>query len=241
MVAGTLSRLLARRGHRVLALDSDPLPGLALSLGLRVGDDAMLENLAERDPEGRWRIVRNLKPATLVRRAARVGPDGVRFLQFGKVRTKTLAPLASSLQAFWLITQSLEAGPWTIVHDLPAGTRQPFSGWAGGADIFLLVAEPTQKSILAARRLLGVRELAPAADMLLVANKVRAPEDVDVITGLLPGIELGATVPFDPRVVQAERAGAAPIDRAPEAPAVRELAILAEQLESRSRAQGGPR
>jgi CO dehydrogenase nickel-insertion accessory protein CooC1 len=33
VIAGTLARLLARRGERVLALDSDLLPGLALSLG----------------------------------------------------------------------------------------------------------------------------------------------------------------------------------------------------------------
>ena len=43
VIAGTLARILARRGHRVLALDVDTLPGLALSLGLAldlVGDRA---------------------------------------------------------------------------------------------------------------------------------------------------------------------------------------------------------
>ena len=33
VIAGTLAGLLARRGHRVLALDSDPMPGLTMSLG----------------------------------------------------------------------------------------------------------------------------------------------------------------------------------------------------------------
>ncbi len=33
VIAGTIARLAARDGARVLALDSDPLPGLSLSLG----------------------------------------------------------------------------------------------------------------------------------------------------------------------------------------------------------------
>ena len=34
VIAGTFARALARRGTPVLAVDSDPLPGLAFSLGL---------------------------------------------------------------------------------------------------------------------------------------------------------------------------------------------------------------
>ena len=59
-ICGTLARTLARRGHRVLALDVDRLPGLALSLGLAPGavDDAGLpEELAERPPERGWVVV----------------------------------------------------------------------------------------------------------------------------------------------------------------------------------------
>ena len=33
-IAGTLARALARDGHRVLAIDADPNPNLAVSLGL---------------------------------------------------------------------------------------------------------------------------------------------------------------------------------------------------------------
>ena len=33
VIAGTTARLLARQGRRVLALDSDLLPGLSISLG----------------------------------------------------------------------------------------------------------------------------------------------------------------------------------------------------------------
>lgn len=233
MIAGTLARLLARRGHQVLALDSDPLPGLAISLGIEPGDEPMLEAYSQQDGAGEWRLVRNLKTETIVRRAARSGPDGVLFLQFGKVRTCSPVP-ASSIQAFWGIATELPAGAWTIVHDLPAGTRQPFAGWAVAADVLLLVVEPTQKSILSARRLTGVTELSSSRTRLVgvVANKVRSAADLDMTTAAMPGVELIAAVPFDPSAAAADRDGIAPIDRDPGAPAVRAVDDLADRLES---------
>ncbi|CAN5197149.1 N/A [soil metagenome] len=231
VVAGTLARLLARAGHRVLALDSDPMPGMALSMGVPAGNEAMLDGFAERDPTGEWRIVRGLAPATVVRRAALRGPDGVLFLQFGKADTASTAPLMSSLQAFWVVTQQLPPRPWTVVHDLPAGTRQAFSGWAGSADWLLIVVEPTQKSILSARRLAGVREVT-GGSVRLIANKVRSMADRDVVADGLPGLELVAALPFDPAVSLAEREGVAPIDRDPQSPAVAALKALASKLES---------
>src|SRR5579859_3463097 len=33
-IAGTLARVLARQGHKVLAIDADPAPNLAITLGL---------------------------------------------------------------------------------------------------------------------------------------------------------------------------------------------------------------
>lgn len=33
-ISGTMARVLARRGHRVLAIDGDPNPNLALTLGI---------------------------------------------------------------------------------------------------------------------------------------------------------------------------------------------------------------
>jgi CO dehydrogenase maturation factor len=56
LVAGTLARLLARRGWPVLALDSDVLPGLTFSLGAEAPAVPPLEDAAVRDEDGRWRL-----------------------------------------------------------------------------------------------------------------------------------------------------------------------------------------
>ena len=46
-IAGTFARTLARQGDPVLAIDSDPLPGLAFSLGLAVDDVREAGRVAE--------------------------------------------------------------------------------------------------------------------------------------------------------------------------------------------------
>jgi CO dehydrogenase maturation factor len=55
VIAGTMARLVARQGTPVLALDSDLLPGLSLSLGS--GPDPVEPPLLEasvQDETGRW-------------------------------------------------------------------------------------------------------------------------------------------------------------------------------------------
>jgi len=84
-IAGTFARFLARRGLPVLAIDSDPLPGLALSLGLDIDDDVRIPDDAVRErQEGekgpRFRLVDGLGASEAIDRYAVEAPDGVRFL-----------------------------------------------------------------------------------------------------------------------------------------------------------------
>lgn len=230
VLSGTLARLLARRGHRVLAVDSDPMPGLAFSLGLDVGDDALLDGFAERSEEDGWRLT--LEAAEVIERTALVGPDEVRFLQFGKVDGASLAPFRSSLQALWGITRGLAGTDWSVVHDFSAGTRQAFGGWGGSTHGFVLVVEPTMKSVLTARRLAGLARTSSAPRIGVVANKVRQPEDRERIVASLGGLELVGEVPYDPALAEADAAGIAPLDHAPDAPAIAALDAVASTLAS---------
>ncbi len=55
-ISGTMARLLSRRGHQVLAIDGDPNPNMALTLGVPAErhDDlpTLPRDLIERTPEG---------------------------------------------------------------------------------------------------------------------------------------------------------------------------------------------
>lgn len=238
VVAGTLARLLARRGHRVLALDSDTLPGLSISLGATVPDDAPLNAAAERNENGRWHLLKGVGPARAVQRYATDAPDGVRLLALGKTDTRGLAPNRASHNAFYQVVHRLEdvrsLEDWVILGDLPAGARQTAFDWAPYARHFLLVVEPTWQGMLTARRIIRIaRQQREDAEFSLVVNKVTPEADVERAERFL-GVPLLGTIPADDDVRAAERAGAALLDMAPDAAAVQAIELLADALDARN-------
>lgn len=232
-IAGTFARALARRGGRVLAVDSDPMPGLGISLGFPVADigipdDAVVEK-GEEEEGPRFRLRPGLSAVDAVKLYAPPGPDGVRFLQFGKLRGHASTQMRSQV-AFRLILHDLPPGRWSLVGDLPGGTRQPFFGWGDYARTVLVVAEPMAKSLMAARRLarLALREEGPRR-IVAVANKVTGRDDIEVVRRRT-GLEVIAAIPLDEAVADADRAGRPPIDHAPESSAVRAVESLVERM-----------
>lgn len=232
-IAGTSARALARRGLEVLAVDSDPMPGLALSLGLGSTDAGIPDHATEARPNGEEGPPFRLRPALgaleAVERFAVTGPDGVRFLQFGKLRGHA-STLMRSQVAFRQIIAELPDDRWNLVGDLPGGTRQPFSGWGRFARVVVVVAEPTASSVLSARRLarLALDRAAPER-LVVVANKVRTPGDAQLVA-TRTGLEVVGAVPWDPALAEAEQRGLAPMDAAPGSAAVQAVESLVDRL-----------
>ena len=236
-VAGTFARALARQGLPVLAIDSDPMPGLAFSLGIDqsdagIPDDAVRER--EKDEDGpRFRLREGLSAVDAVEQYSVPAPDGVRFLQFAKLRGN-LRTTARSQFAFRQILQELPEDRWALVGDLPGGMRQPFFGWGDYAHTVFIVVEPTVKSMRAGRRLsrLALTEKPPAV-ITVVANKVREDGDVARVEEAT-GLPVIGAVPWDEAFADAERSGQAPIDAAPTSAAVQAVEALASQMMARS-------
>jgi CO dehydrogenase maturation factor len=230
-LAGTFARLLAGTGEQVLALDSDPMPGLALSLGVAATDAGLPDDAVEEyedDGRRRYRLRAGLSGPDAVERYAVRGPDGLRFLQLGKAR----GPRWSNTRQHWGFQRVLDDLPgdgWSIVGDLPGGTRQPFLGWGRYARAFLVVVEPSPASLLSGRRLARLAAAATAPRVLAVANKVRDADDVTRVAAGT-GLALLGAVPFDPAVAAADRTGRALLDAAPSAPAVAAVRSLVEVL-----------
>lgn len=88
-IAGTLARLLARRGEQgVLAVDADSNPNLALTLGLNRNRLEELTRIPreviERDAAtNRWTLTRPVQE--IVRQHGVAAPDGVTLLLMGWV------------------------------------------------------------------------------------------------------------------------------------------------------------
>jgi CO dehydrogenase maturation factor len=90
-IAGTLARVLARRGHRVRAVDADSNPNLGTSLGLRLEDVRALTGLPsgllalETDELGNRRTVLTRPVAEIFEEFAVEAPDGVRLLVASRI------------------------------------------------------------------------------------------------------------------------------------------------------------
>ena len=237
VVAGTLARVLARRGHRVLAVDSDPMPGLAASLGVEEPRLPPLLDAAVK-PEGeRWRLKPGIGPARAIQRFTTQAPDGVRLLQLGKADKDGLVPINGAVNAFLHVVHGIEGAKslraWTIIGDLPAGPRHPAAGFAPYARLYVILCDGGSQSALTARRVARIAREHRSADVLLVANKVRDGGDVERIERLV-GQRVDLTIPIDAAVTAAEREGRPLLDLAPGSPAVAAVERLADALEGRT-------
>ena len=80
-ISGTMARALARRGRKVLAIDGDSNPNLALTLGIpaeRMNDLPTLPRDLLLRTEGGVRLTKSLEE--ICRSHSLAGPDGVTLL-----------------------------------------------------------------------------------------------------------------------------------------------------------------
>jgi CO dehydrogenase nickel-insertion accessory protein CooC1 len=121
----------------------------------------------------------------------------------------------------------LEGDSRWVIGDAEAGLGVLSRMQQGRLDRVLIVAQPSAKSIdVAARavRIAAVRE----QSALVVANRVTGDADMEMIRAGV-GIDV-FVVPDDEAVLRADEDGRAPIDVAPEGPAVTAVGRLAERL-----------
>jgi len=230
-LAGTFARLLARTGEQVLALDSDPMPGLAFSLGVEQSDAGLPDDAVEDDEsEGsrRYRLRTGLTGAAAIEQYAALSADGVRLLQLGKARGATWNNTRQHF-GFQRILDDLPGAGWSVVGDLPGGTRQPFFTWGRYAETFLVVVEPTAASLLTGRRLAKLAATAQAPRVLVIANKVRTLRDAEEVAERT-GLPLLGAVPFDRAVGDADRLGRAILDHDPDGPTAAAVRSLVRAL-----------
>ncbi len=213
----------------VVAVDSDPMPGLCFGLGLPllerpIPDDAVVEKLAGEDGP-RFRLRPGLDAWAALNSYAAIGGDNVRFLSFEKSRGDW-GQTARSQHAWSQIVAELPRDGFDLVGDLPGGTRQPMTGWGKFADVILVVVEPTSASMLTARRLANLRTSRwDFAEVVAVANRVSEAEDAATIAQRT-GLTVIGAVPFDREVSAADRLGRSPLDTSPDCAFVRSVDVL---------------
>jgi len=124
----------------------------------------------------------------------------------------------------------LEAEGRIVVGDLEAGVGTLLRLQPGQADLVLVVAQPTAKAIEVARR--AVEIASSRARVILIANRVRDDSDVAMIREGAGWDGEVVVVPDDEGVARADEDGRAPVDAAPDGPALLALEELATRVRS---------
>jgi CO dehydrogenase maturation factor len=223
-VSGTLARALARNGHEVLALDADLNPMLGVSLG--VGADETEAVLAARQAVADGDAEHAPTLEEIVDRFGADAPDGVRLVVASRLEVIDPGCMCCGVNPANLV-RGLEHGERTVVCDLEAGLATLERLEPGHADVVLVVANPTAKSLDVARR--AVELVAGIAEVVVVANRVSGDSDLELMRDVLGDREL-VVIPEDPVIAEADREGSAPIDLDPDAPGVAAVVRLAERL-----------
>lgn len=239
-ISGTLSRLLARQGHKVLAIDGDPNPNLALTLGVppeRLSELPVLgQDLLERGPDG-VTLTRSLEQ--ICADYSVTGPDGVTLLVMALPQHAGTGCLCSMHATVRMIIEAAsDAAGDVCLLDTEASPEHLSRGNAQYADLMLTVVEPYYKSLETGRRMVALANDLGLERAPLVANKIRDERELEAVQIFADkhDLEILGSVPYDSSFPDAERAGTAPLDFAPDSTAVDALAVIAKELVADGRA-----
>ena len=115
---------------------------------------------------------------------------------------------------------------------MEAGLEHLSRGTGKHVSRLVAVLEPYYRSMETARNVAALATELGIKDVVVVANKVRDAADRSAIAEFCQAhaMRLVGEVPFDGGLAEVERGGGAPIDAAPNSPAVRAITALASLL-----------
>jgi CO dehydrogenase maturation factor len=240
-LAGTLTRIFASQGKRVLAIDGDPNPNLALVLGMSSGDADRINyipaSIMRRGEEidGVTLLEPTIPRDEIMRLYAAPASENVDLIVMGKPAHGTAGSgcmCASHRAVRGLISELTSMGEHTVT-DMEAGLEHLKRGTARHVDVMLVVAEPYYRSLEAAMRTHELAEELAIPFVRIVANKIRSEDDLRAVEAFCAQhrMNLIGVVPHDDALVEGERNGKAPFDFAPDSPGVSAIRKLAADIE----------
>jgi len=246
-IAGVLARIFAERDQHILAIDGDPNPNLALTIGM-ARDEAdrityIPSNLMKRveGADGVPTLELSYSRDEIMDRYSHKAAENVDLIVMGKPADGSAGSgcmCASHRAVRGLITELTNIGEHTIT-DMEAGLEHLKRGTARNVDLMLIVAEPYYRSLEAAMRTHKLCEELAIPFIRVVANKVRNDEDRLAIESFCAqhGMDIIGVVPLDEAMMEAEREAKSPFDFAPDGAGVTGIRYLADAIDGLGRSR----
>jgi CO dehydrogenase maturation factor len=236
-LAGTLSRLFARDGRKVLAVDADPSMNLYTAIGIdrtivkKIHPISEMADLIEERTGAKpgtsgGIFVVNPKVSDIPDRFSVLGPDGVKLLVMGSTKpagTGCFCPENALIRT--LVAHVILDRGEIVIMDMEAGVEHLTRGTAKSVDVMLIVVEPGQRSIELGETIkrlslnLGIKRI------FFVANKVRNGNEEEFVieSARTSKADLIGIIHYDDAARLADREGKAVLDIDPESSIVKEL------------------
>lgn len=222
LIAGGLAFFFARKGLKTIAIDADPSPNLALTLGLSPEEarkilpisenKELIESKTSTGYSGVFRL--SFSVDDVVRDYSVRTPLGVNLIVMGTVKSMgsgCTCPANAVIRA--LLQHLVVERDDVVILDMEAGVEHIGRGTARHVDIMLTVADANMKSLEIAKH---IQELASDAGMkqiFLIGNKVGNEIQKETIKSFAVnnGLKILAFVPYDQEIVEADMKGETPL------------------------------
>ncbi len=213
LLASLLSKLFAKSGYSVLAIDADPDANMAATLGFShpekiIPISEMKDLVAERTGAQPGRAAAYFKMNPKVDDLPEKywqELDGVKLMVMGRTKrggSGCYCPESVLLKA--LISHLLLARDEVIIMDMEAGIEHLGRATASAVDKLIMVVEPGRRSLETARTIQGLAGDIGLKNVALVGNKIRGQSDRDFLAGSLPDLEFIGFIPYDQAIVDAD-------------------------------------
>jgi CO dehydrogenase maturation factor len=243
LIAGTLARLFAIDGFKVLAIDNDSAMNLSYTLGINdavkskiVPISEMKKMIEERTVvKGAGPGVYNITPnvSDIPDKFKVTGPNGFQLLVLGGIvepASGCLCPENALIRT--LLYNLLVKRDEVVIVDFEAGLEHLGRGTAKGIDVMLVIAEPSQKSLDLCSKIIDLSRKLGVINIYLIVNKLIDESQLSIINDRIRDwkVPLYHSIPFDSEIGKADLNGSSPLDFNPNSKAIGAIKKLFEKL-----------
>ncbi|MEM3626631.1 MAG: AAA family ATPase [Candidatus Bathyarchaeia archaeon] len=222
LIAGGLACSFARRGLKTIAIDADPSPNLALTLGLSPAEARRILPISENRElveaktgtgyPGVFRL--SFTVDDIARDYSVKTPFGVNLIVMGTVKSAgsgCTCPANAIVRALLrhLIVERDEA----VILDMEAGVEHMGRGTAKHVDTMLVITDANMKSLETAKRIYELAADMGIKEIFLVGNKIGNEAQKKIMEAFAEenNLKILTFIPFDQKVLEAEMHGETPL------------------------------
>jgi len=241
VVAGVLAHFFVEKSFKVLAIDADPSPNLAITLGIPINQANKIVPISENTQlikqktstgiGGVYRLT--ISVDDIVEKFSVKSPYGINLLVMGTIKSAgsgCMCPANAVLRE--LLRHLLVERDEAVVMDMEAGVEHMGRGTAKHVDTMLIVTDPSLKSMETARKIHSLAIDTGVQKIFIVGNKVANSDETELIKRFVADNKflLLGLIPYDEQILKADVKGETPLEYVKGSSGVTTIRKIGEEL-----------